>query len=412
MRSARRRSLGISGECRAQCRVSGYRLRPGQQKTPAEQGLPSGRYRTRTCDLCRVKGLHPIFPVSAKGSPRAPKAHVSPGQGLHRAWSTTTHDDPSNEARGRISRAFASHFRPLRSGSTTGRRGCRWATCNGFQPAPTTPGGVALTGGCGRRPSGTNEMPSGSSSSAKSEVIRGLYVDERAGKVLFSEWAEHCMALNQVKLSRSSYARDTNYLKNHVLPRWGGVRLNRVAKGDVERWVADLAEPGHTKRARGGTLAPATIERIYQVFRKIMTAAYDDDRIAELPCPEHPPIGRKKRKPVRFLDEAQVDAPRRLHRPRLRGDDLRRRLRRVPDRRAHGPAPRRHRLEPGHHPLSTKASPTSLASSPSRTPRPSAASVQSRWRTSPSSSSEHHIDRAVGWNDPGALLLHQPAGAP
>lgn len=37
-----------------------------------------------------------------------------------------------------------------------------------------------------------------------------------------------------------------------------------------------------------------------------MKAAYDDDRIPKLPCPDHPPIARKKRKPVRFLDEGEV----------------------------------------------------------------------------------------------------------
>ena len=140
----------------------------------------------------------------------------------------------------------------------------------------------------------------------ESEVIRGVYVDDRAGKVSFAEWAEHCMAIYEKKLSRTSYARDRSYFENHVLPKWGGVRLNRITKAEVERWVADLADHGHTKRARGGTLAPATIERIYQVFRKIMKAAYDDDRIPKLPCPDHPPIARKKRKPVRFLDEGEV----------------------------------------------------------------------------------------------------------
>ena len=140
----------------------------------------------------------------------------------------------------------------------------------------------------------------------ESEVIRGVHVDERAGKVPFAEWAEHCMVIYAKTLSRTTYARDRSYLINHVLPRWGQVRLNRISKADVELWVVGLGDLGHTKRARGGTLAPATIERIYQLFRKIIKAAYDDDRIPKLPCPEHPPIGRKKRKPVRFLDEMEV----------------------------------------------------------------------------------------------------------
>lgn len=140
----------------------------------------------------------------------------------------------------------------------------------------------------------------------ESEVIRGIYVEVDAGKVLFADWAAHCMGIFERQVSRSSYARDCSYLANHVLPRWGAVRLDRITRHDVEQWVADLGGPGHTKRARGGTLAPATVLRIYQVFRKIIFHAYEDDRIAKLPCPRRLPIARTKRKPVRFLDEREV----------------------------------------------------------------------------------------------------------
>jgi len=140
----------------------------------------------------------------------------------------------------------------------------------------------------------------------QSDVDRGVYIDDKVGKITFGEWAEHFMAVAEKRLARTSYARDRNYLDNHVLPRWGSVKLNRVAKADVERWVVELGEPDQSKRVGGGTLAPATIEKIYQVFRKIMNAAFEDDRIAKLPCPAHPPISRKKRKPVRYLTEAEV----------------------------------------------------------------------------------------------------------
>jgi integrase len=39
-----------------------------------------------------------------------------------------------------------------------------------------------------------------------------------------------------------------------------------------------------------------------------MRAAYEDDRIPRLPCPRNPPIGRGKRKAVRFLTEGEVEA--------------------------------------------------------------------------------------------------------
>ncbi|MEW6470819.1 MAG: site-specific integrase [Actinomycetota bacterium] len=61
-------------------------------------------------------------------------------------------------------------------------------------------------------------------------------------------------------------------------------------------------------RVRGGNLTPATVEKIYHVFRKVIGAAYEDDRIPRLPCPKNPPIARGKRKAVRFLTEGEVEA--------------------------------------------------------------------------------------------------------
>lgn len=136
-------------------------------------------------------------------------------------------------------------------------------------------------------------------------VDRGAYVDDRAGRITFAEWAEHYFAIAGKRLARTSYARDIDYLNNHVLPRWGTTPLARITKPAVERWVVDLAEPG--ARASGaGTLAPGSIEKIYQTFRKVMAAAVEDDRIPKLPCPTRPPLPRGKRKPVRFLTGDEV----------------------------------------------------------------------------------------------------------
>jgi len=136
-------------------------------------------------------------------------------------------------------------------------------------------------------------------------VDRGTYIDGRAAKITFAEWTEHYFALSAKRLARTSWARDRNYLDNHILPRWGRVEIGRVTKAAVERWLAELSEPGQRMHSQG-PLAPATIEKIYQTFRKVMAAAVEDDRIARLPCPTRPPIPRGKRKPVRFLTEAEV----------------------------------------------------------------------------------------------------------
>jgi len=141
---------------------------------------------------------------------------------------------------------------------------------------------------------------------AQADIDRGVYVDDKAGKITFGEWAEHYMTLAGKRLARTSFARDRSYLDNHVLPRWGKVKIGRITRVDVDQWIAELSEDGASAGTKGGSLSPGTIEKIYQVFRKIIAAAYDDGRIGRLPCPEHPPIPRKKRKAVRFLDEDQV----------------------------------------------------------------------------------------------------------
>ncbi|MGZ4707243.1 MAG: tyrosine-type recombinase/integrase [Acidimicrobiales bacterium] len=141
---------------------------------------------------------------------------------------------------------------------------------------------------------------------AQADIDRGVYVDDKAGKITFGEWAEHYMALAEKRLARTSFARDRSYLDNHVLPRWGKVRIGRITRTEVDKWIAELSEDGASVRKIGGSLSPGTVEKIYQVFRKIIVAAFDEGRIGRSPCPEHPPIPRKKRKVVRFLDEDQV----------------------------------------------------------------------------------------------------------
>lgn len=107
------------------------------------------------------------------------------------------------------------------------------------------------------------------------------------------------------RIARTSFARDKSYLDNHVLPRWGNRQLGSITKPEVERWIAELGDPGRRKR-KGPPLAPATVEKIYQVFRKVMAAAVENGLISRLPCPAKPPIGRKKLKPVQFLTEAEI----------------------------------------------------------------------------------------------------------
>ncbi len=182
--------------------------------------------------------------------------------------------------------------------------GGAWGTYRSLT-ADTGLGGESRADACAARASSDFAMPSSSCAARRLPSIAGAYVDDRAGRITFAEWAEHYFAIAGKRLARTSYARDIDYVNNHVLPRWGTTPLARITKPAVEPWVVDLAEPG--ARASGaGTLAPGSIEKIYQTFRKVMAAAVDDDRIPKLPCPTRPPLPRGKRKPVRFLTGAEV----------------------------------------------------------------------------------------------------------
>jgi integrase len=139
----------------------------------------------------------------------------------------------------------------------------------------------------------------------ETDIARGQYVDDRDGKTTFASFASDYYTIAERRIARTSFARDKSYLDNHVLPRWGNRQLGSITKPEVERWIAELGDPGRRKR-KGPPLAPATIEKIYQVFRKVMAAAVENGLISRLPCPSKPPIGRKKLKPVQFLTEAEI----------------------------------------------------------------------------------------------------------
>lgn len=70
-----------------------------------------------------------------------------------------------------------------------------------------------------------------------------VHVDDRSDRVSLAERAEHCMANYEKRMSSTNCARNHSHFDNHILPKWGGVRLSRSTKAKVKRWVEDLADP-------------------------------------------------------------------------------------------------------------------------------------------------------------------------
>lgn len=65
------------------------------------------------------------------------------------------------------------------------------------------------------------------------------------------------MHLADAKLHQKSYSTTEMYVRRHILPKWGKVRVSDIANRAVAQWLAD-------KRTEG--LAPATVEKIRVIF--------------------------------------------------------------------------------------------------------------------------------------------------
>lgn len=127
------------------------------------------------------------------------------------------------------------------------------------------------------------------------ELVRSTYIDPRAGRRLFRDYAEAWQGA-QVHRATTAAQVESN-LKNHVLPFLGDRPLAAIRPSEVQGWV----------KARSAVLAPATVEVVYRYVVAIFRAAVADRLIPTSPC-----VGiklpRVEREPVVPLATEQVTA--------------------------------------------------------------------------------------------------------
>jgi integrase len=89
----------------------------------------------------------------------------------------------------------------------------------------------------------------------RSEVTLGgnpaVQKEEKKAIPLYSELAQ--MHLDHVKPTHRSYATIEMYMRRHLVPRWGKLRLDEIMPHDISKWLAGKSETG---------LAPATVEKM------------------------------------------------------------------------------------------------------------------------------------------------------
>ncbi|MCW2763605.1 MAG: traSA:integrase fusion protein, partial [Marmoricola sp.] len=103
-------------------------------------------------------------------------------------------------------------------------------------------------------------------------VMTGNYVDPRAGKVTFGEYAAAWQS-SHIHRPNTAAAVDTA-LRVHALPAFGSRQISSIRPSEIQAFVQGLTS----------TLAPATVRVTYQHLRAVFKAAEADRIIARTPC--------------------------------------------------------------------------------------------------------------------------------
>jgi integrase len=125
--------------------------------------------------------------------------------------------------------------------------------------------------------------------------LKGTWTDPALGRVLFRDWLGEWWATT-TNLRPTTRERNETLLRRYALPRFGDVTLVAISQRDVRAWVADLSGRG---------LAPATVQKAYQLLGKVMGAAVDAGMVMQTPC-RRVPLPKVEREEMRFLTPAEI----------------------------------------------------------------------------------------------------------
>jgi integrase len=117
------------------------------------------------------------------------------------------------------------------------------------------------------------------------DAAAGTFIDPRAGRTLFEEWAREWWRVwsGHPRRSPATLEATENRLRRHVLPRFGQRPLRAVTVLAVRQWQAGLEE----------TLGHESVMACRSILHRIMQAAEDEGLIAanpvrKVPAPKRP----------------------------------------------------------------------------------------------------------------------------
>jgi integrase len=112
----------------------------------------------------------------------------------------------------------------------------------------------------------------------EADLVRGTYVDPRAGRLTFRDYAERW---REIQVHRpTTRAQVETHLRKHVYPMLGDRQIGAIRRSDIQGWVRRLEAGAADQRV----MAAATIETMYRHVVAIFRAAVADRIIPSSPC--------------------------------------------------------------------------------------------------------------------------------
>jgi integrase len=156
--------------------------------------------------------------------------------------------------------------------------------------------------------------------SVDTDMARGHYLDDRAGKQTFREVAEEWLD-TRTRARPQTLATYRRLLERWAFPEFGGRRLDTLKPGDMGRFVNHL-KTAPLLNGRPGTMRPATMRRVMWPVSAVLDFAVEQEYIRRNPAaavqlPDEEALGVDAfagraltwREVTRIADEAALSSP-------------------------------------------------------------------------------------------------------
>lgn len=131
--------------------------------------------------------------------------------------------------------------------------------------------------------------------SLNADILKGEYVDPRAGRVLIGALGPQWIAAHRNTWALSHWRAVESAWRLHVEPQWGKCRLNEIKPSGVQAWSDELA----------ASYSHTTVGRCVGILSGICATAVGDGLMARNPC-ERVRLPKKQRSKHPYLTAEQL----------------------------------------------------------------------------------------------------------